>query len=168
MRSGIITLILIRQSSSNVLITIVRQRTHPGLTHEILSFIRSTVLLKNSKYCQRNKSLSFSALPVEGILVNYEIKKTHARTHSITCTRIHTHTCTHTYTHAHKDTRMYARVRSRAPTHTQGVLSWSEVRVCGTRNHLPDNVKEAGFIELFKQILKTVVFSQSFEISAFS
>ena len=35
-------------------------------------------------------------------------------------------------------------------------------------NHLPDNVKEAGSIELFKQRLKTHLFSQSFEIPAFS
>ena len=35
-------------------------------------------------------------------------------------------------------------------------------------NHFPDNVKEVGFIEFFKQILITVVFSQSFEIPAFS
>ena len=35
-------------------------------------------------------------------------------------------------------------------------------------NHLPDNVKEAGCIELFKQRLKTHLFRQSFEIPAFS
>ena len=35
-------------------------------------------------------------------------------------------------------------------------------------NHLPDNVKEAGSIELFKQRLKTHLFRQSFEIPAFS
>ena len=66
--------------------------------------------------------------------------KTHERTHTHTYnhmnTHIHTHTHanrhTHTYTHAHKETRMHARVRSRAFTHTQSVLSWSEVRVCGT------------------------------------
>ena len=35
-------------------------------------------------------------------------------------------------------------------------------------NHLPDNVKEAGSIELFKQILKMHLFRQSFQIPAFS
>ena len=38
----------------------------------------------------------------------------------------------------------------------------------GLWNHLPDNVKEAGSIELFKQRLKTHLFRQSFEIPAFS
>ena len=35
-------------------------------------------------------------------------------------------------------------------------------------NHLPDNVKEAGYIKLFKQRLKTHLFRQSFEIPSFS
>ena len=47
-------------------------------------------------------------------------------------THTHTHKHTHTYTHANKDTRMHASVRLRARTHTQSVLSSSEVRVCGT------------------------------------
>ena len=84
--------------------------------------------------------------------------------HSYTHTYTHTQTNTRTYTHAQRDTRMYASERSRAPPHTKcsfvigGPSLW---------NHLPDNVKEAGSIELLKQILKTVEFSQSFEIPAF-
>ena len=35
-------------------------------------------------------------------------------------------------------------------------------------NHLLDNIKETGSIELFKQRLKTHLFRQSFEIPAFS
>ena len=35
-------------------------------------------------------------------------------------------------------------------------------------NHLPDTVKEACSIELFKQILKTYLFTQSFALSAFT
>ena len=77
----------------------------------------------------------------------------------------HTRKHTHTYTHAHKDTRSHASVRSRAPTHTKCSFVIGDQSLW---NHLPDNVKEAGFIEFFKQILKTVVFSQSFEIPAFS
>ena len=78
-------------------------------------------------------------------------------------THIHTHkkhTHRHTYTHAHKDTRMHARVRLRAPTHTKCSFV---VRGPSLWNHLPDNIKKAGSVEQFKQILKTVVFSQSFE-----
>ena len=87
---------------------------------------------------------------------------THTHTHTHLPTHANTHT--HTYTHAHKDTRMHASGRLRAPTRTKcsfvigGQSLWE---------HLPYTVKEAWSIELFKQILKTVVFSQSFEIPAF-
>ena len=96
------------------------------------------------------------------LICNSALDHTHTHTH----TQIHTHsnTHTHTYTHAHKDTRMHASVRSRAPTHTKCSF------VIGGQNlwsHLPDNVKEVGSIELFKQILKTIIFSQSFEIPDF-
>ena len=81
-----------------------------------------------------------------------------------TQTHTHTRTHTHTYTYAHKETRMHASVRSRALTHTKCSFV---IRGQSWWNHLPDTVKEVGFIELFKQILKTVVFSKSFEIPAF-
>ena len=85
----------------------------------------------------------------------HEHKHTHANTHT------HTYKTSHTHTHAH----ISARACTPTQTHTQcsfvtgGPSLW---------NHLPDTVKEAGSIELFKQILKTVVFSQSIEILAFS
>ena len=89
-------------------------------------------------------------------------KHKHKHTHANTHTHIHTvhiHTNQLTYTHSHTC------VHTPTQTHTQcsfvigGPSLW---------NHFPDNVKEARFIELFKEILKTLVFSQSFEIQAFS
>ena len=104
----------------------------------------------------------------------WKTKRTRAHIYKHRCinTHIHAHTHTHThtrkrkhtYTHARKDTRMHASVRSRASTHTK----CSFVIGCQSLwNHLPDNVKEAGSIEFFKQILKTVVFSQYFKIPYF-
>ena len=80
------------------------------------------MLLKNSKYFQRKVSLSFSALPVKGILVNYEIKN-HTRAH--TQSHAHAYTHTHTHTHARTDTHTY--------THTQ-VYSNGDTRII-TRKH---------------------------------
>ena len=116
--------------------------------------ISQTSRVKDSKYIFKEIKLYYLEYPS---LVNYEKQKharahidththtynhmnTHIHTHTQTHTHTHahTHTRTHTYTHAHKDTLMHASVRS---------------------PDLPDNVKEAGSIELFKQILKTVVFS---------
>ena len=126
--------------------------------------------IANTIFCKES-NLYYLGCPS---LVNYEKQNARAHTYTninawtliYTCTHIdiHTHAHTHTYTHAHKDTRMHACVRSRASTHTKcsfvmgGQSLW---------NHLPYTVKEAGSIELFKQILKTIAFSQSFEIPAF-
>ena len=85
-------------------------------------------------------------------------------THIHIHTHINTYANTPTYTHAHKDTRMKPSVRSQAPTHTKCSFV---IGVPSLWNHLPDNVKEVGSIEFFKQILNTVVFSQSFEIPDF-
>ena len=96
--------------------------------------------------------------------------KTHAHTHTHTHIQSHEHSYanTHKHTHIHKCTQRHtlARERALACTHTHTKCSF----VVGGQslwNHLPDNVKEAGSIELFQLILKTVVFSQSFEIPAF-
>ena len=83
--------------------------------------------------------------------------------HSYTHTHIHTHT--HANTRMHTKTRMHASMRSRAPTHTNCSFV---IRVQSLWSHLPDTVKKAGSIELFKQIPKTFVFSQYFEIPFFS
>ena len=125
--------------------------------------------IKDSKYICKEIKLYYLECPS---LANYEKQNAHTHTHiqsdehSYTHTNIHTHiqACTQRHTHAHKHTRMHTSVRSRAPTHTKcsfvigGQSLW---------NHLPYTVKEAGSIELFNHILKTVVFSQSFEIPAF-
>ena len=75
-------------------------------------------------------------------------------------THIHIHTHIHTKTHA--CTRACARVHTHTHTKCSFVIGGQSLW-----NHLPDTVKEVGSIELFKQILKTVVFSQSLEIPVF-
>ena len=85
-------------------------------------------------------------------------KHTHAIKHR------HIHANTQRHTHACKDTRMHASVRSRASTHAHKVFF---------RDRRPEFVEplaahcQGGWIKFFKQILKTVVFSQSFEIPSF-
>ena len=129
--------------------------------------------VKDCRYICKEIQLYYLECPS---LVNYEKQKrtrAHIYKHKCMNTHIHTHTQTHTHTstHAHKHTRMSqrhtnSRERALAYTHTHTKCSF----VIGGQslwNHLPDTVKEAGSIELFKQILKTVVFSQSFEIPAF-
>ena len=102
-------------------------------------------------------------------------KRTRAHIYKHKCMNTHIHTNTHTHTHANIHTHIHvctqrhtdARERALACNHTHTKCSF----VIGGQslwNHLPDNVKEARSIELFKQILKTLVFSQSFEIPAFS
>ena len=92
--------------------------------------------------------------------------KTHARKRIQTHTQSHTLTYTdaHRHTHACKDTRIHASVRSRAPTHTKAFFRDRRPEFV---EHLPDTVRNAGSIELFKWILKSIVFSQSFEIPVF-
>ena len=95
---------------------------------------------------------------------------TYANTRKHTHTRSQTHTQTHTHTHTHtyKPTHTHTRTRTCVHTPTQTLTQYSfafEGPIFW--NHLPDNVKEAESIELFKQILKTLEFSQSFEIPAF-
>ena len=125
--------------------------------------ISQTSRVKDSKYIFKERTLSFFALRVEGVLVNYE-NKMHARTRIRTYNHMHMYTHTYTNMHAHKDTCMHASVRSRSLAYTK----YSFVIGCQSLwNHLQDTVKEVWFIELFKQILKTIVFSQSFEIPAF-
>ena len=86
---------------------------------------------------------------------------THTHIHTHTHTNTHAHTRTHTHTHSHTHTRMHTQTYActwacaRVPRHTK----YSFMMGCQSLwNHLPDTVKE-----LFKQILKLVVFSQSFE-----
>ena len=92
--------------------------------------------------------------------------QTHANIH--TRTQTHTHSHTHTYTYIQIESHTYTHISARACTHQHKHTQCSfVVGDPSFRNHLPDDVKEAGFIYLLKQILKTFVFSQSFEISAF-
>ena len=80
-------------------------------------------------------------------------------------THTHTHANTHTHTHMHTKTHACTLACARVHPHTNCSFVIGDQNLW---NHLPDNVKEAGYIEFFKQTLNTVVFSQSFEIPAFS
>ena len=96
--------------------------------------------------------------------------KTHAHTHTHTYNHMNTHTHTHTqtHTHIHKYTQRHTHARERAPpcTHTHRKCSFV-VGGPSMWNHLPDNVKEAGSIELFKQILKPSYLVNISKIPAF-
>ena len=96
--------------------------------------------------------------PINACIQTYTRAYTHIRTQ--TQANIHTHA--HKHTHAHTHTHISARECTHKHTQCPFVVGDPSLR-----NHLPDNVKEAGSIEVFKQIRKTFVFSQSFEKSAF-
>ena len=120
--------------------------------------------VKDSKYIFKENKTLFFRLTDRRVSLRIMKNKNHARnTYTNTHMQSHTHTCKHTKTtHACKDTRMHASVCARAHTHTQVFF----------RDRRPEFVEplvahcQGGWIQFFKQILKTVVFSQSFEIPA--
>ena len=88
----------------------------------------------------------------------------HIYTHTHGNTRKHAHRLTETHRREHRHIHTYryiqtdkhTHIRARACTHPHTECSFT-VGDQSLWNDLPDNIKEAGSIELFKQILKTLV-----------
>ena len=124
--------------------------------------------VKDSKYIFKEYKTLLFRLTDRRVSLRIMKNKNHVRTRIQTHICNHTHTCKHTKTtHAFKDTRMHANVCSPAHTHTH---THTHKVFFGDRS--PEFVEPlaahclGGWIQFFKQILKTVVFSQSFEIPA--
>ena len=93
---------------------------------------------------------------------------TYARKNSSIHTRTNTHTQTHIHTYTYRQTNSHTHTRTCAHTPTQTHTQCSfAIGGPSLWNHLPENIKEAGSMEFFTQILETLVFSQSFEIQTF-
>ena len=129
--------------------------------------------VKDSKYIFKEIKLYYLGWPIGGDpceLWKTKITRAHVYKHTRNHTLTHTHTRKHTKTtHACKDTRTHATVCSRAPTHTHTHTHTHKVFFRDRRPKFVEPLAahwQGGWIQFCKQILKTVVFSQSFEIPA--
>ena len=121
--------------------------------------------VKEIKYIFKEIKLYYLGRPIGGHPCElWKTKRTRAQLYK------HTRNHTHTYTQTHKDTRMHVKTHectracARVHPHTHEVFF---------RDRRPEFVEplaahcQGGWIQFFKQIPKTVVFSQAFEIPIF-
>ena len=120
--------------------------------------------------CIQTYTRALSHQEIQACAHTHTYARKHTQTYTHTQTHTHTHAMTHTHIHVHihtnRLTHTYAHVRAHTNTNTHTQCSFA-VEGQSLWNRLPDNVKEDGFIELFKQILKTLVFSKFFRNTDF-